>query len=59
MIKHYFAPLIEHEEVMSDTLAEYGARVCKEVAIVPSIMSRLIERIEENMRTSNIGMFVS
>ena len=59
MIKHYFAPLIEHEEVMSDTLAEYGAQVCKEVAIVRSVMSRLIEWIEENMRTSNIGMFVS
>ena len=59
MIKHYFAPLIEHEEVMSDTLAEYGALDCKVVAIVPSIMSRLIERIEEIMRTSNIGMFVS
>ena len=55
MIKHYFAPLLEHEEVLSDTHLEYGTRACKEVAIVPSIMSRLIERINKNMRASKIS----
>ena len=58
MVKHYFAPLLEHEEVLSDTYAEYGTRACREVAVVPSIMNRLIERINENMRASNIGMNV-
>mgnify|MGYP001800019580 CR=1 FL=1 len=44
MVKHYFDPLLE---VLSDTHVEYGTQACKEVAVVPSIMNRLTERINK------------
>ena len=64
MVKHYTAALLTSLAADNKILAlhkegcnSYGRRLCSEVSIIPSVMSRYVQRIEDDITKSKISMY--
>ena len=64
MVKHYTASLLTSLAADNKILAlhkegcdSYGRRLCSEVSIIPSVMSRYVQRIEDDITKSKISMY--